>query len=133
MTNRREALLLLSAAAAAAQNTPAPALRLAGKRDLPKLSTDNWRFEVVEITVPPGAQSPAHFHPNPGFVVGYVLEGSYRFAIDDQPAQVLTAGQMFYEPPGAKHSTSGNGSTTQPARILAMVFGDKGQPLSRPA
>ncbi|MCX6598928.1 MAG: cupin domain-containing protein [Acidobacteria bacterium] len=133
MTNRREALLLLSAAAAAAQNTPASPLRVAGARDLPKMVTDNWRFEVVEITVPPGAQSPAHFHPNPGFVVGYVLEGSYRFAIDDQPAQVLTAGQMFYEPPGAKHSTSGNGSTTKPARILAIVFGDKSQPLSRPA
>ena len=53
----------------------------------------------------PGSSSPPHRHPG-HHTFGYVIEGSYEFAIDGQPARTLNAGETFYEPPTALHSTS---------------------------
>jgi hypothetical protein len=39
---------------------------------------------------------------------------------------------MFFENPGDVHAVSGNASQTQPARILAIVFTKKGDPVSIP-
>jgi len=46
---------------------------------------------------------------------------------------VLSAGQMFFESfdaPGEVHAVSGNASTTQPTKILAIVFTKKGDPVT---
>jgi quercetin dioxygenase-like cupin family protein len=66
-------------------------------------------------------------------VIGYVLEGQYRFAVDKQAPTVLSAGQMFFESfdaPGELHAVSGNASTTQATKILAIVFTKKGDPVT---
>src|SRR5438270_9858020 len=55
----------------------------------------------------PGAASPPHRHPG-HHTFGYVMEGTYEFAIDRQPARLLKSGGTVYEPPGAVHSTSRN-------------------------
>jgi quercetin dioxygenase-like cupin family protein len=68
-------------------------------------------------------------------VIGYVLEGSYSFAVNDQPARVVKAGEMFFESfdqPGEVHSTSGNASTVEPVKFLAIVFTKKGDPVTIP-
>jgi quercetin dioxygenase-like cupin family protein len=40
---------------------------------------------TVEVTLAPGESGAPHRHPGPAF--GYVLEGEYEWAIDDNPAR----------------------------------------------
>ena len=56
----------------------------------------------------PGEASAQHRHPGPVF--GYVIEGEYEWAIDDNKAKVLKAGDTFYEPTGCLHRVSKNPS-----------------------
>jgi quercetin dioxygenase-like cupin family protein len=50
-----------------------------------------------------------------------VLEGEYEWAIDDQPARVLKAGETFYEPGGCLHRVSRNPGKVK-LRMLAWVL-----------
>jgi quercetin dioxygenase-like cupin family protein len=81
---------------------------------------------LVEVSYPPGGRSAEHRHP--GFIVGYVLEGQIRFAINHKTARVLRTGEMFYEPAGALHSTSENAQPGIPAKILAFMVAPPGRP-----
>jgi quercetin dioxygenase-like cupin family protein len=139
MTNDRREFLMagmmalaapaLSAGQSAASNSRAVALK-----DAPKVNLDGWQMTATEITLPPGAP-PGRKHRHPGFVIGYVLEGQYSFAVNDQPAKVVKAGEMFFESfdaPGEVHSTSGNASATEATRFLAIVFTKKGDPVTIP-
>lgn len=111
----------------------APSAKQVVQRDLPKVNLDGWQMTATEVTYPPGQSSGKHRHP--GFVIGYVLEGQYRFAVNDRAPEVLGPGQMFFESldePGQVHAVSGNASQTQPAKILAIVFTKKGDPVSIP-
>lgn len=111
----------------------APSAKQVVQRDLPKVNLDGWQMTATEVTYPPGESSGKHRHP--GFVIGYVLEGQYRFAVNDRAPEVLGPGQMFFESldePGQVHAVSGNASQTQPAKILAIVFTKKGDPVSIP-
>jgi quercetin dioxygenase-like cupin family protein len=113
---------------------PANAPRPVATKDAPKVNLDGWQMTAVEITLPPGAPSGAKHH-HPGFVIGYVLEGQYSFAVNDQPPSVIKAGEMFFESfdaPGQTHSTSGNASQTQATKFLAIVFTKKGDPVTIP-
>lgn len=101
------------------------------EQDLPDVDLGGWSVTAVEVRYEPGASSASHQHP--GFVLGYVLEGEIAFQLEGGPRQVKRVGEMFYEPPGAVHLVSGNASSTQPARMLAMVFAEKGVPRTRPA
>lgn len=99
----------------------------------PAVNLDGWQISASEVTYPPGEASGQHRHP--GFVVGYVLEGQYRFAVNNDAPTVLGVGQMFFESfdaPGQVHAVSGNASTTQTTRILAIVFHKKGDPVTIP-
>ena len=78
----------------------------------------------------PGSASSAHRHP--GFVLVYVLEGDIVTKISGQDQKTYSAGQMFYEQPGATHEVSKNASQTQPAKLLAMIFAKKGSVLTTP-
>src|SRR5438270_8021693 len=53
---------------------------------------------LVEVSYPPGGRSAEHRHP--GFILGYVLEGQIRFAINHETPRVLRRGETFYEPAG---------------------------------
>jgi quercetin dioxygenase-like cupin family protein len=114
------------------QPKPGPAKPLA-QRDAPAVNLDGWQMTASEVSYAPGQMSGRHRHP--GFVVGYVLEGQYQFAVNDNPPATLAAGQMFFESfdqPNEVHAVSGNGSKTQPCRILAIVFTKKGDPVTIP-
>jgi quercetin dioxygenase-like cupin family protein len=103
-------------------------------KDAPKVNLDGWVMTASEITIAPGAP-PGRKHRHPGFVIGYVLEGSYSFAVNDQPPKVVKAGEMFFESfdaPGEVHSGSSNASATQPVKFLAIVFTKKGDPVTIP-
>ena len=108
--------------------------RAVATKDAPAVNLDGWQMTATEITIPPGAP-PGRKHRHPGFVMGYVLEGQYSFAVNDQAPKVFTAGQMFFESfdaPGEVHSSSGNASATQPVKFLAIVFTKKGDPITIP-
>jgi quercetin dioxygenase-like cupin family protein len=138
MNERREFISALTGFAAsllaAHDVSAAPSVRAVAQKDAPKVNLDGWQLTASEVTYPPGESSNSHRHP--GFVVGYVLEGQYRFAVNNDAPTVLSAGQMFFESfdaPGEVHAVSGNASTTQPAKILALVFTKKGDPVTLPA
>src|SRR5262249_27896397 len=75
---------------------------------------------VVEVTFEPGQAGKPHHHPGP--VIGYVLEGEYEWAIDDQPSKVFKAGETFYEPTWCLHRVSKNPAAKGNTRVLAVVL-----------
>lgn len=105
------------------------AVRQAGKHRLPA-PFDGREANILEVTIPPGGGSPAHQHA--GLVLGYVLEGEFQFAINGEPAKVLKAGDTFYEPPGARHTTSASALPGKPVRILAIIIAEPGKELTKP-
>jgi len=109
----------------------APSSKMLVQKPTPAVNLDGWQISASEVTYPPGEASGQHRHP--GFVIGYVLEGQYQFAVNNDAPKVLAAGEMFFESfdaPGQVHAVSGNGSATQPCKILAIVFHKKGDPVS---
>ena len=86
---------------------------------------------LVEVTSMPGASSTVHRHP--GFVLGYVLDGEMRFAINGAAPQIVKTGASFFEPLGALHSTSGTAKPNEPVRFLAFIVAPKGSPIVLPA
>jgi len=88
---------------------------------------------AVVVDYAPGAASRPHAHAKSAFIYAYVLSGAIESRVDDGPAQVLHAGESFYEPPGARHVVSRNASTTEPAKLLAVFVLDTGDaPLTTP-
>jgi quercetin dioxygenase-like cupin family protein len=85
-----------------------------------KLDGKEAKATVVEVTLGPGQAGEPHRHPGP--VIGYVLEGEYEWAIDDQPAKTLKAGDTFYEPTGCLHRVSKNPAAKGNTRVLAVVL-----------
>ena len=75
----------------------------------------------------PGASSARHRHPG-HHTFGYVIEGTYEFAINGEPSRTLKAGDTFYEPPTAIHSTSRNPSIDKRAKILVFMVADQKNP-----
>jgi quercetin dioxygenase-like cupin family protein len=143
MENRRTFLGIAAAAllpigidaqtAAQTPATPRPGGELA--RHALTGPLEGFEAVLVQVTAPagkPGAtpQGPGHRHS--GFVVGYILEGQLRFAINNEPERIVPAGSTFFEPMGALHST--NGATPDaPARFLAFLVVPKGSPVVVPA
>ena len=85
-----------------------------------KLDGKETKATVVEVTLEPGQAGEPHRHPGP--VIGYVLEGEYEWAIDDQPAKTLKTGDTFYEPTGCLHRVSKNPAAKGNTRVLAVVL-----------
>jgi quercetin dioxygenase-like cupin family protein len=84
-----------------------------------KLDGKEATATVVQVTIEPGQAGLPHRHPGPGF--GYVVEGEYELAINDQPSKVLKAGETFYEPTGCLHRVSKNPGKVR-TRLIAVVL-----------
>jgi quercetin dioxygenase-like cupin family protein len=85
-----------------------------------KLDGKAVKATTVEVTLEPGQASMPHRHPGPVF--GYILEGDYEWAIDDQPAKKLKVGDTFYEPAMCLHRISKNPSEKNKTRVLALLL-----------
>jgi quercetin dioxygenase-like cupin family protein len=92
---------------------------------LPDLPGREVRITLLERG--PGAASPPHRHPG-HHVFGYVIEGTYEFGLNNQPPRLLKAGDVFYEPPGALHSTSRNPSKDQNMKVVIFMVADQKNP-----
>jgi len=84
-----------------------------------RLDGKEAKATAVEVTIAPGQEGVPHRHPGPG--LGYVIEGEYEWAIDDQPARILKAGETFYEPAECLHRVSRNPGKTK-MRMVAWVL-----------
>jgi quercetin dioxygenase-like cupin family protein len=84
-----------------------------------KLDGKQATATVVEVTIEPGEAGLSHRHPGPGF--GYVVEGEYEMAINDEPAKIYKAGETFYEPTGCLHRVSRNPGKVR-TRLVAVVL-----------
>lgn len=79
---------------------------------------------AVEVTYPPGGASQPHRHAQTAFIYAYVVSGRVVSKVDSEPERVYTAGESFFEVPGAHHMTSRNASNTEPAKLLAVFVVD---------
>src|SRR4051794_17506934 len=96
-------------------------VRKLSERDvIEKLDGKEAHVTTVEVTFGPGVAGKPHRHP--GAIFGYVLEGEFELALDDEPAKTLKAGETFYEPGGALHRVSRNPSTKARTRVLAVIL-----------
>jgi quercetin dioxygenase-like cupin family protein len=115
--------------------TPAPAARPPVELARHALTGPFEGHEVVlvELNIPPGRTASGPGHRHPGAVLGYVVEGQMRFAINNEPEQVLPVGRTFFEPAGAVHTTNGSARTDGPTRAVVFMLVPKGSPLTAPA
>ena len=94
--------------------------KLSERDVIERLDGKGARVTTVEVTFGPGVAGQPHRHPGPIF--GYVLEGEFELALDDQPVRTLKAGETFDEPSGALHRVSRNPSTKTETRVLAVIL-----------
>ena len=87
------------------------------------------RLVVIELNFEPNSKEQVPAHRHPGSVYVYVTQGSVRFAINDEPARKIHAGQGFFEPAGALHTVAENASKTEPAKAIAVMILSDGAPL----
>jgi quercetin dioxygenase-like cupin family protein len=129
MVQRREFLQTLCAGALVAPSQPATpgGARMIHRQPLgPPFKGLDAAF--VEVTIAPGTPSRAHRHS--GFVLGYVLDGEFSFGVNGEPPRVVKAGDVFFEPAGAVHSSSGSARPDGPVKLLAIVIGPEGAPIT---
>ena len=75
---------------------------------------------VLEVTFEPGQMDTPHHHAGPVF--GYVLEGEYEHALNDDPVKKYKAGDTFYESTGSVHRVAQNPSDKNKTRLLAVIL-----------
>jgi quercetin dioxygenase-like cupin family protein len=85
-----------------------------------KLDGQESSATVLEVTFEPGQKDTPHRHAGPVF--GYVLEGEYEHAINDEPVKTYKAGETFYEPTGSVHRVARNPSAKTRTRLLAVTL-----------
>jgi quercetin dioxygenase-like cupin family protein len=120
------AVSLLAIAPAVAQTaSPAPTVSPAFRQEIPNVPGKSLVASVVEYA--PGAKSTPHRHANSAFIVAYVLSGSVRSQVNNEPVKVYKVGESWFEAPGAHHRVSENASTTEPARMLAIFVVDSSE------
>ena len=91
------------------------------RRDIvEKLDGKDAKVTVQEVAIEPGGRVLPHRHTGPVF--GYVLEGEYEHALNDDPVTTYKAGDTFYEPSGCVHRVTRNPSARQKTRLLAVIL-----------
>jgi quercetin dioxygenase-like cupin family protein len=94
-------------------------IQLSQRDIIEKLDGKDARAVWREVTIAPGQKDSAHRHAGPVF--GYVLEGEYEHAMDDEPIKTYKAGETFYEPSGSVHRVAQNPSGKTQTRLLAVI------------
>ena len=85
-----------------------------------KLDGKDAGATVIEVTFEPGQKDSSHYHAGPVF--GYVLEGEYEHAIDNEPVKTYKAGETFYEPSGSVHRVAQNPNHKTRTRLLTCIL-----------
>ena len=102
------------------EKSGAKVTRLSRRDIVEKLDGKDARVTVEEVAIEPGGRVLPHSHTGPVF--GYVLEGEYEHALDDEPVTTYKAGETFYEPSGCVHRVTRNPSARAKTRLLAVIL-----------
>ena len=94
--------------------------QLSQRHIIEKLDGKLFSATVQEVAIEPGGRVLPHRHTGPVF--GYVLEGEYEHALDDDPVTTYKAGDTFYEPSGCIHRVTRNPSARAKTRLLAVIL-----------
>lgn len=86
---------------------------------------------LVELNFQPGVAVPEHRHPGP--ILGYVVDGQMRTAINHQADQIVSAGGTFFEPHGALHTAFSSAKPDAPVHAVAFLVVPSGSPLTERA
>jgi quercetin dioxygenase-like cupin family protein len=78
------------------------------------------RAHISRVELAPGQAAGLHRHPC--HVIGYVISGTIRFQIAQQPATVLATGDAFHEPDGVWIERFDNASNYDAAVFLACYL-----------
>ena len=111
------------------QSEPADALAATLKRteiQRGPLSLPGREMVQVRTEIPVGVASGWHTHP--GEEVGYIIAGTVRMEIRDQPTLTLNAGDGFLIPPRVPHNALDLGPDT--GMMLSTYIVEIGQPIS---
>jgi quercetin dioxygenase-like cupin family protein len=82
------------------------------------------RVTIVRVTYAPDGYTPSHRHA--GSVIAYITAGTIRSQLAGGPVETFKVGERFFEPPGAIHLVSENGSSTEAAELIAVFVADDG-------
>jgi quercetin dioxygenase-like cupin family protein len=84
--------------------------------------------EIVQVLteIPCGVESGWHIHP--GEEVGYIVAGTVKMMVQDQPTLTLHAGDGFLMTPRLPHNALDVGPDT--GRMLSTYIVEVGQPLA---
>jgi quercetin dioxygenase-like cupin family protein len=125
ITRAASALLLPASMLACAPALAADPLRetVAPAYAYPIANVPGKSITSLIVTYPPGGTTPSHRHGR-AFVVAYVLEGAVRSKVDNGEVRTYKAGESWTEKPGAVHAVSENASSTETAKILAVLIHD---------
>lgn len=85
-------------------------------------------FTSVTVEFPPGGRAAPHRHGG-AFVYAYVLAGTVRSKLDDEPIRTYGEGESWFEAPGAHHVLTENASTTARAKLLVTFVSGTGDAL----
>lgn len=93
---------------------------------LPDVPGKTFTSAIVEF--PPDARATPHRH-GAAFIYAYVLEGTVRSQVDDEPVRAYHRGENWVEQPGAHHVLTENTRPTEPARLLVVFVSNTGDEL----
>jgi quercetin dioxygenase-like cupin family protein len=74
------------------------------------------QVEIGDFRFTPGQVAPIHTHAAPA--VGYVAKGQIIYQVEGEKQQILSAGDVFYEPVGPRILRFDNASATEEAIFL---------------
>ena len=100
--------------------------QLSQRNIIEKLDGKESSAMMLEVTLEPGKKATPHRHAGPVF--GFVLEGEYEHAVNDDPVTTYKAGDTFYEPSGCVHRVARNPSATAKMRLLAVILHPRDAP-----
>jgi len=85
-------------------------------------------FTAVIVDFPPNASATPHRHGK-AFLYAYVLEGTVRSMLEDEPVVTYHQGESWVEQPGVHHVLTENTSVVEPAKLLVVFVSDTGDAL----
>ena len=132
------ALLLVAVWIGATRPWPMSASRTSAPRGSGELARypltgalEGFDAVLVELNFAPGVSVPEHRHTGP--IVGYVVDGRMRTAINHQADQIVPAGGTFFEPHGALHTSFSSANRDAPVHAVAFLVVPSGSPLTERA
>lgn len=121
--------LLVGAAGMEALKAQAPPIKRTELQRVDIKDIDGREGVMYIADFAPGGAAPRHFHPGTEFF--YILEGTLIVEPDGQQPITLKKGDVGYN--HARHvHVARNGSASEPAKVLAFLVIEKGQPLATP-